>query len=167
MRAALFAILLLLTGEARADGPRLWAGPAVALDPVYAAAAAGADWFVSSHGALGVSLAQTVGGGDQLAVESGYGFADAIGRLRGTVSQRLSVEALAGAGIARVRFGSPGAHTELAPELTLGAALGLALAARWELAIELGTHVTFGARSAARNTAHTSELLVVALRWGG
>jgi hypothetical protein len=167
MRAALIASLLLISVEARADGLRLWGGPAVALDPVFAAGALGSDWFLSSHAGVGVSLAQTVGGGDQLAVESGYGFADAVGRLRGAVTESVSVEALAGAGVARIRFGSPGAHTEVAPDVVLGGALGLALAARWTLGLELATHVTFGARSAARNTAHTSEVFVLALRWGG
>src|SRR5205814_806450 len=103
----------------------------------------------------------TIGGGDQFAAESGYGFANALARLRAPAGPRARLEALAGAGIARVRLGSPGAHTDFAPDLVVGGAVGLALTARWELALELASHVTLGERSAARNSAHTSELLVV------
>jgi hypothetical protein len=164
-------LLLALAAPARAaageptSGPRLWLGPALALDPAFAAGALGGDWFFSRHGGVGVTLAHTLGGaGDQLAAESGYGFADLVARLR--EGDRLRLELLAGAGVARVRFGSPGAHTELAPDLVLGGALGWGLAGGWDLAVEVQSHITLGERAAARNAAHTSELLIIALRWG-
>jgi hypothetical protein len=169
MRAAAIAgLLLVMTGAARAEGPRLWAGPAVAIDPAFAALAGGADWFLGPRGAAGVAFAHTLtGAGDQLAAETGYGFVDLVGRLRAPLGERLRAELLGGAGAARVRFGAPGAHTEWAPDLLLGAAMGMPLGHRFELALELGTHVTLGERAAARNAAHASALVALAVRWGG
>jgi hypothetical protein len=163
------ALLALIALPAHADptvGPRVWAGPAVALDPAFAAASAGADWFFTPAGGVGLLAAHTLATGDQLAAETGYGFLSAVGRLRAPAG-KLRIEALAGAGLGRVRFGAPGAHTQWAPDVVLGAALGLPVGHRLELALELATHVTFGERSAARNAAHTSELLSFLLRWGG
>jgi hypothetical protein len=167
MRA--LALLLLLAAPAHAEpaaGPRVWAGPALALDPAFAAGSAGADWFLGAHGGMGLMASHTIATGDRLAAETGYGFLTAVGRLRAPVSEGLRAELLAGAGVARVRFGAPGAHTELAPDAVLGAALGWPLGHRLELALELAAHVTFSERSAARNLAHTSELLSLLLRWG-
>lgn len=164
MRALALAVLL-VSFEARAEGPRVWAGPAAAVDPAFLAASAGADWFFTPSGGVGVSAAHTLGIGDQLAAETGYGFLTAVGRLRAPVG-RLRAELLGGAGLGRVRFGAPGAHTAMAPDVALGAALGLALPHRLELALELAAHFTFAERSAARNAAHTSELLSVLIRWG-
>jgi hypothetical protein len=164
MRLALLLALLPATAAA-APVPRVWLGPALALDPAFAAASVGADLFLTPSAAVGLIGAQTfAGAGDQTAVEAGYGFLSAVGRLR--LEGAVAVELLGGAGLARIRFGAPGAHTELAPDLVLGAALGFPLPRRLELAIELATHVTFGAAAAARNPAHTSELLTVAVRWG-
>jgi hypothetical protein len=167
MRAALCgACLLAALAAPAAGGPRLWVGPALALDPAFAAAAAGLDWFFSPAAGVGVSAATTLpGAGDETATESGYTFLSALGRLRSPPAGTLRAELLGGAGLARIRFGSPGAHTELAPDLVLGAALALPIFARLELAAELATHVTFSGETIARNPAHTSEVLVVAVRW--
>jgi hypothetical protein len=165
MRAALCGACLLALTPGALAGPRPWLGPALALDPAFAAGAAGVDWFLSPAAAVGLCAAATLpGAGDETATESGYGFLSAVARLRAPAGP-VAAELLAGGGLARVRFGSPGAHTELAPDLVLGAALALPLPHRLELAVELATHVTFGAPAAARNAAHTSELLVVAVRW--
>jgi hypothetical protein len=166
MRALALA-LLLVSVEARAQGPRVWAGPAVAVDPAFLAASGGADWFFGPTGGVGLVAAHTLGLGDELAAETGYGFVDAVARLRAPVGVRLRAEVLAGAGVGRVRFGSPGAHTEWAPDLALGAALGVNVGHGLEAAVELATHVTLGDRSAARNAAHTSALVSLVLRWGG
>jgi hypothetical protein len=157
--------LLLVAAEARAEGPRVWAGPAAALDPAFLAASVGVDWFFTPAGGVGLVGAHTLGVGDQLAAETGYGFLTAVARARAPVGP-LRAELVAGAGLGRVRFGAPGAHTELAPDLALGAALGIPLRHQLELALELAAHVTLGERSAARNAAHTSELLSLLLRWG-
>jgi hypothetical protein len=166
--AVMATLLFVLAPAARAEsGPRVWLGPALALDPAFAAGAGGADWFLSSRAAVGVTLAHTVGGaGDQLAAEAGYGFADVVARARAAAGTRARLELVAGAGVARVRFGAPGAHTEVAPDLVLGGALDWTLTDAWSLSLELQSHVTLGERAAARNAAHTSELVVVALRWG-
>jgi hypothetical protein len=165
---ALTLLLLVVPLQARAEpGPRVWAGPALALDPAFVAASGGADWFFTPSGGVGVAAAHTLGVGDQLAAETGYGYLTALGRLRAPLGPRLRAELLGGAGVARVRFGAPGAHTEWAPDAALGAALGWSLGRRFELAVELEAHVTFSERSAARNSAHTSELLSWLLRWGG
>lgn len=166
--AALFAGAL-VPGLARAEpGPRVWMGPALALDPAFAAGSAGADWFFSTHAAIGLCAAATLSGaGDRTAVEGGYGFLSAVGRLRAALTGPLAAELMAGGGLARIRFGSPGAHTELAPDLLVGAALAFPLPHHLELALELTTHVTFSTSTAARNLAHTSEILTLALRWGG
>jgi hypothetical protein len=170
MRAVLGAAVLAALAcrpATAAPGPRLWLGPALALDPAFAAGAAGADWFFSDRSALGLCGAATFSGaGDRTAAESGYSFLSAVARLRAALPGPLAAELLAGAGLARIRFGSPGAHSELAPDLVLGAALAFPLPGRLELALELATHVTFSANAAARNPAHTSDLLTVALRWG-
>ena len=167
-RAACALVLALLPATQGLPAPRVWLGPALALDPAFAAATIGADLFFTPSAAVGVSAAHTfAGAGDRTAVESGYGFLSLLGRLRPALDDDYSVELFAGAGLGLVRFGTPGAHRELAPDVTLGAALGLPLPHRLELALELGTHVTFSAAAAARNPAHTSELLTVALRWGG
>jgi hypothetical protein len=161
------AVLLaaLVHGDAQA-GARVWLGPALALDPAFAAATAGGDWFFSPTAALGLCASATIpGAGDRTATESGYAFLTALARLRAAAGP-LATELLAGGGLARIRFGSPGSHTEIAPDLVLGAALAFPLAHRLELAAELATHVTFGASAAARNPGHTSELLTLALRWG-
>jgi hypothetical protein len=172
MRAALVATLLLLTAPARADGdlasgPRLWLGPAAALDPAFLAMTGGADWFLHPGVAVGVSLAHTLGVGDQLATETGYGYATALARLRGSLGPRSRAELLAGAGAARVHFGAPGIHTDWSPDLAGGAALGWSLPHRLELAVELTTHITLAQRAAGRNAAHTSELVSLVLRCGG
>ena len=163
---ALVGLALLIALPARAEGPRVWAGPAVAVDPAFLAASGGADWFFGSGG-VGVMASHTLGVGDQLAAETGYGFLTAVGRLRAPLGERLRAEVLAGAGVGRVRFGAPGAHTELAPDVALGAALGMSLGHRLEAAVEAATHLTFGERSAARNAAHASALVSLVLRWGG
>jgi hypothetical protein len=167
MRAALCGAGLLIALAAPASaGPRPWLGPAVALDPAFGAGAAGLDWFFSPAAAVGLSAAATLpGAGDETATESGYAFLSALARWR-LPAGTLRAELLGGGGLARIRFGSPGAHTELAPDLVLGAALGIPLPHDLELAFELATHVTFSAEAITRNPAHTSELLVVALRWG-
>jgi hypothetical protein len=173
--ASLIVVLgAVCAGEATAAPPaaglRLWLGPAVALDPIFAAGAAGVDWFLSPRAGLGLTVSGTVSGtGDRAAVEQGYAFADVVARLREAAAggQSLHAELLAGAGLARTRFRSPGAHVEVAPDLLLGAALALALPSRLELALELAVHVTLGPETATRNRAHTSELLCAALRWGG
>jgi hypothetical protein len=163
VRAACLAAAL-APGVASA-GPRPWLGPALALDPAFAAGAAGVDWFVTDAAAAGICAAATLpGAGDQTATERGYAFFSAVARLRAPAGP-VAVELLGGGGLARIRFGSPGAHTELAPDLVLGAALGIPVGHHLELAVELAAHVTLGATTAARNPAHTSELLVVALRW--
>jgi hypothetical protein len=168
MRLAPLAALLLAMPAHAEPAARIWLGPTLALDPAFAAAAGGADWFFSPRAGVGVTLAQTIGGaGDQLAAESGYGFANAVARVRAPAGDRLRLELLGGAGVARIRFGAPGAYTELAPDLVLGGALGWVITPGWELACELESHVTVGERSAARNAAHTSELVIVALRWAG
>jgi hypothetical protein len=171
MRAAVGAALLaagLAPGLAQAaPGPRLWLGPTLALDPAFAAGTAGADWFFSARAAVGLCAAATLpGAGDRTAVESGYQFLSAVARARAALSGSLATELLAGAGLARIRFGSPGAHTELAPDLLLGAALSFPLPRHFELALELATHITFSASATTRNPAHTSELLTLAVRWG-
>jgi hypothetical protein len=160
---------------ARAEG-RVWGGPALALDPAFAAGVLGADYFFGSGGVgvgpgqaaglgVGICAADTfAGAGDETAVERGYGFVSALARWRRLGA--ATVELLGGAGLAQVRFGSPGAHTEWAPDVVLGAALGWPVAERVELAVELATHVTLSGAAAARNPAHTSELLTFAVRWG-
>jgi hypothetical protein len=169
--AALLPLLLLAAAPARAErpgtGPRPWVGPALALDPAFAAVNGGLDWFLSPRAALGVALAQTLPGtGDEGASESSYAFASLVGRLRAPLGERWRAELLGGLGLARIRFGSPGAHTELAPDLALGGALGWVLGGRWEVAAELAAHVTLGERWAARNPAHTSEIVALVVRWG-
>jgi hypothetical protein len=167
-RLALAAALVVALVPASADaGVRLSLGPALALDPAFAAAAAGVDWFLGDRGAVGLAAATTIpGAGDRTAVEAGYAFVSAVGRLRAAAGPRLAAELLAGGGLARIRFGAPGAHTEVAPDAVLGAALALPLPHRLELALEIDMHVTFSAAAAARNPAHTSEVLTVAVRWG-
>jgi hypothetical protein len=167
MRAGLCgACLLAALAAPAAAGPRPWLGPALALDPAFLAGAAGLDWFLSPAAAVGICGATTLpGAGDETATETGYAFLSALARLRAPAGP-LRAELLAGGGLARIRFGSPGAHTELAPDLVLGAALALPLPHRLELAVEVATHITFSAEAITRNPAHTSELLVMALRWG-
>jgi hypothetical protein len=169
MRAALCGACLLaaLAPVARA-APRPWLGPALTLDPAFAAGAAGLDWFFSPAAAVGVAVATTFpGAGDRTAAESGYTFLSALARWR-LPAGNLRAELVAGAGLARVGFGAPGAHTELAPDLLLGAALALPLSLprHLELAVELATHVTLGAETVTRNPAHSSEVLALAVRWG-
>jgi hypothetical protein len=165
LTAALLMVALTSATAAAAGSPaRFWLGPALALDPAFVAAAGGADWFFSPELGAGVAIASTwPGAGDRTAVESGYRFASLLARLR-LQAPVLDVELSGGGGLAEIRFGSPGLHTELAPDLAVGAAVGWPLSAHLALAVELTTHVTFGAATAARNPAHTSELLVVALR---
>jgi hypothetical protein len=78
----------------------------------------------------------------------------------------LRLEGLAGAGLARTRFGSPGARTAFAPTASIGGALGLALPARLELALEVTTQIVFGPEEGSRNPAHTSEMVALVVRWG-
>jgi hypothetical protein len=126
--SAALLVLALAPAAGAAPGLRVWGGAALALDPAFAAAAAGTDWFFSDTTAIGICAAQTIAGaGDRSAAESGYGFVSLVGRLRLTAPRGLAAEILTGAGMARIRFGAP---------------------------------------AAARNPAHTSELLSVALRWG-
>lgn len=166
--AAALALGMPATETAWAEALRMSLGPAVALDPAFAALSAGVDWFVAPACALGVLASQTIPkAGDQLALEDGYGFATALARYRPRAEGRMHLEMLVGAGLARTRLGTPGAHTEWAPDVAAGAALGLTLGGRWELAGELTAHVTIGDRTATRNVPHTSELLGVVLRWGG
>jgi hypothetical protein len=167
LRAAALLTVALAPGPAAAEpGPRLWLGPALALDPAFAAGAAGVDWFITERAAAGLCAAATwPGAGDRTASESGYQFLSAVARARAPLAAPLTAELFAGGGLARIRFGRPGAHTELAPDLVLGAALGLPLPRHLELALELATHITFSASAAARNPAHTSEVVTLALRW--
>jgi hypothetical protein len=169
MRARAIAAVLVAVASASpaAASPRVHAGPALALDPAFAAITAGADWCFTPRFAAGLLYAQTIpNAGDQRAIETGALFVDAVARLRVAGGPRLRVELLGGGGLARVRYGSPGAHTELAPDVAIGAAIGVALAFGLELASEVTTHVTFGERTGTRNPAHTSELVALLLRWG-
>ncbi len=171
--AAIAAVVIIAAAAApavarqMAPGARLWAGGGAALGPAFLAATAGADWFVRPWLAGGVSAASTLpGAGDARAVEDGYGFVDALVRLRPHAPGRLRAEIAAGAGLAWIRFGAPGAHRALAPDLVLGAALGLPFGARWEAAIEATTHIALGPRAAARNAGHVSALVSAVLRFG-
>ncbi len=165
-------MLALVVCPARADTApthlRLAAGGAGALDPAFAAANLGADWFFSPAFAVGVQACHTLpSAGDQRAIEDGYGFFTALARLRPPTAGRLRAEVLGGAGVARIQFGRPGAHIEYAPDVAWGAGLAWPLTTHAELAVEFSNHVTFGARTGTRNTPHTSELLALVLRWGG
>ncbi len=151
---------------------RLTLGTGVALSPAFAAALAGADWFVCPTVAVGGMISHTLAGvGDQYAIEDGYGFATAMGRWRPrpTEPRPLALEVFGGVGLARIRFGRPGAHSEYAPDLVLGAAVDLPLATGFPVAFgfELTTHITFGQRTGTRNFPQASLLAAMVLRFFG
>ena len=177
MTRGALALCCLLATEATAlsavsaygTGLRISAGAGLAVDPLFAAASVGVDWFVRPSLGVGVLAAHTVlSRMDPQALEDDFGFAGALLRFRptGVAPGRLRAELLGGAGLARIRHRSPGAHTEWAPDLVAGAALGWALPARLELALEVTSHVTLGDRTSTRNPPHTSELCALVLRWG-
>jgi hypothetical protein len=146
-------------------GLRLSLGPALALDPAFVAAAGGLDWFFGPRGALGVVVAHTVpAAGDRRAAESSYGFATVTARLRAPAGPRLSVEVAGGAGVARTRFGTPGAHTRWDGDVMLGGGVGLRLGRRLEVAAELAMHAVLAGAAAGRNALHTSEVISLAVR---
>lgn len=149
-------------------GPRLSLGGGGAFGPAFATAGGSLDWLVRPSFGVGVAVASTLPGwGDRREVEDGYGFATLLARWRPAVSGRLRAELLGGGGLARIDFGTPGAHVEYAPDAALGAALGLALGARLELAVEALSHLTFGERVAGRVYPHPSKVVLLVLRVGG
>jgi hypothetical protein len=167
----MFALLVAVVAPARAEelrtGPRVWAGGGIALDPTFAAVTAGADWFVRPSFGVGISGATTVGAAaDHLTVETAYGHVGALARARAALCARLRLEGALGFAVGRTRFRSPGEHTEVAPAAVVGVAMGVALPARLELAVEATTHVDFTERTGTRNRVHTDDTFALVLRWG-
>lgn len=175
MRAASLAgavAVLLAAGTARADGDqapgfRISVGGGTALAPAFVAVTIGADIRLRRRLMIGVLGAGTVPqAGDRSAVEDQVGFASLLLRYRVEVGPRLRLELAAGGGGSLVRFGSPGAHTETAPDVAAGAAIGRALGQHGEIAIEAVTHATFGQRAATRDVPHVSAIVGLVLRLG-
>jgi len=149
-------------------GLRLGVGGGGAFGPSFVAAGGSLDWFVRPSFGVGVAVASTLPSlGDRLAVEDGYGFATLLARWRPATAGRLRAELIGGGGAARIDFGTPGSHLEYAPDAAFGAAVGMALGARLELAVEALTHLTFGERAAARAYPHQSGVVLLVLRVGG
>jgi hypothetical protein len=165
------AVLVVVAGNARGEelraGPRVWGGGGIALDPAFAAVTAGADWFVRPSFGVGVSGATTVGSAaDHMTLETAYGYLGALARARAALGGRLRLEGALGFAVGRTHLRPPGERTDVAPAAVVGAALGVALAARLEVALEETTHVDFTERSGTRNRVHTNDTLALVLRWG-
>lgn len=177
--AALSYALLAPAPPARADGGadppagiaprpgalRVFAGPGVSLDPAAMALTGGVDLFPGAHVGGGLGFATTFPDGREPgALERRQTFFGAVLRVRSQAGARLRLEGSAGGGLARVAYGSPGAHVEWAPDLAVGLQIALPLAARFELALAADAHATFGERTITRNHPHVTLLTALCVR---